>query len=353
MKIAKKILKYAAILFLIVGGYIGGNLLYGTITDFKPEKEIKLAINGNGKGKPDSVLTFISWNIGYAGLGKESDFFYDGGESVRMSEELTIKNLGGVERFVTANDSIDFFFIQEVDSLAKRSYRINEIRSLSTKLKNHAYSFAVNYNVKFVPVPYTNPMGKVKAGLVSLSKYQPTEATRYGFDSNFSWPTSIYFLDRCFLLQRIPLENGKELLAINTHNSAYDATGELKAKELGFLRDFVVGEYQKGNYVVIGGDWNQCPPGFMVNTFSTQVPEGYDGQNIEADYFPEGWQWVYDNTVPTNRDLKKAYVKGETFTTLIDYFLVSPNVEVLENKNINMDFEYSDHQPVYMKVRLK
>lgn len=353
MNIAKKILKIAAILLLVVGGYIGGNLIYGTLTDFKPEKEIKLSINGNANATPDSIFTFLNWNIGYAGLGKESDFFYDGGESVRMSEELTLKNLNGITKFIADNDSMDFILLQEVDSIAKRTYELNELGHLAKVLPNHAFSYAVNYNVRFVPVPYLNPMGKVYAGVASFSKYQPKEAIRYGFDANFSWPTSIYFLDRCFLLQRIPLKGGKEFIVINTHNSAYDATGELKAKELGFLRNFVVEEYNKGNYVVIGGDWNQCPPGFNPNMFSATIPEGYDAQNIEPDYFPEGWQWVYDTSYPTNRDLKKAYVKGETFTTLIDYYLVSPNLEVLEKQTINMDFEYSDHQPVYMKLKLK
>lgn len=353
MKIARKILKIAAILFFVVTAYIGGNLLYGTLTDFKPEKEIKLAINGEANGIPDSVFTFLNWNIGYAGLGKESDFFYDGGESVRMSEELTIKNLNGITKFIADNDTMDFILLQEVDSIAKRTYELNEVGHISQVLGDYAYSYAVNYNVRFIPVPYLDPMGKVYAGVTSFSKHQPTEAKRYGFDANFSWPTSIYFLDRCFLLQRIPLQDGKEFVVINTHNSAYDATGELKAKELGFIRDFVVGEYNKGNYVVIGGDWNQCPPGFNANMFSHTIPDGYDAQNIEVDYFPEGWQWVYDTSFPTNRDLQKAYEKGETFTTLIDYYLVSPNLEVLEKQTINMDFEYSDHQPVYMKVKLK
>jgi hypothetical protein len=33
--------------------------------------------------------------------------------------------------------------------------------------------------------------------------------------------------------------------------------------------------------------------------------------------------------------------------------LTSPNVEVLNTQGVDVDFEYSDHQPVQMKIALK
>jgi endonuclease/exonuclease/phosphatase family metal-dependent hydrolase len=38
---------------------------------------------------------------------------------------------------------------------------------------------------------------------------------------------------------------------------------------------------------------------------------------------------------------------------VIDYFFVSPNIEVEEVKGIDAQFKYSDHNPVRMKIRLK
>ncbi|MEO1436541.1 MAG: endonuclease/exonuclease/phosphatase family protein, partial [Bacteroidota bacterium] len=73
---------------------------------------------------------------------------------------------------------------------------------------------------------------------------------------------------------------------------------------------------------------------------------------IANDYLPEGWLWAYDTTTPTNRKLADAYVKGETFTTLIDFYLVSPNVKIERVRTINQDFQYSDHQPVILYARL-
>ena len=75
--------------------------------------------------------------------------------------------------------------------------------------------------------------------------------------------------------------------------------------------------------------------------------------NIAADFMPADWQWVYDPKIPTNRSNRTVYRPGETFTTLIDYFLVSPNVAVLEVQCIDEQFADSDHQAVRMQVRLR
>jgi endonuclease/exonuclease/phosphatase family metal-dependent hydrolase len=47
------------------------------------------------------------------------------------------------------------------------------------------------------------------------------------------------------------------------------------------------------------------------------------------------------------------YQKGKTKTTIIDFYVVSPNVEVKAVHTIATGFKFSDHQPVIMKVTLK
>jgi len=143
----------------------------------------------------------------------------------------------------------------------------------------------------------------------------------------------------------------KELVVINTHNSAYD-DGDLKKQQMTFLKNVLLEEFGKGNYVVVGGDWNQCPPDFDNMTFAPENGDTYDQVNIDENYLPHGWQWVYDAKVPTNRKLATPYKNGETFTTIIDFFLVSPNIEVEEIKAVDLDFAFSDHQPILMRVRL-
>jgi hypothetical protein len=48
------------------------------------------------------------------------------------------------------------------------------VREINHVLQGYSSSFAVNYDVKFVPVPYTNPMGKVFGGVATFSRFTPT-----------------------------------------------------------------------------------------------------------------------------------------------------------------------------------
>lgn len=344
--------------------YIATLLIYGTVNDYHPEAVISLKVEQNSDSTliQDSVLTFTTWNVGYGGLGAEADFFFDdegmlrsGGSMVFPPKQLTEKFIAGIGNFVNTTPS-DFFMMQEVDVNSKRSHFINQFDKIKANLPKYAAFFAPNYDLPSVTIPLLEPWhfyGKVYSGVATFAKYQPAEATRYQLPGSFSWPTRILQLDRCILLQRYNVKNGKQLVLLNVHNSAHDKDGSLKREEMNFIKDLVIKEYEKGNYVIAGGDWNECPPYFKFDTFMPGGGEGYHQFNIEAEFLPEDWQWVYDPTIPTNRKAADPYVKKETFVTLIDFFLISPNVQVTKVKGINMDFQFSDHQPVQMEVQIK
>jgi hypothetical protein len=65
-----------------------------------------------------------------------------------------------------------------------------------------------------------------------------------------------------------------------------------------------------------------------------------------------GWKFAFDPEVPTNRKLKSKYNPDKTYTTVIDYYLVSPNIEIVEVKGLDLKFQNSDHQPVKLKIKL-
>lgn len=358
---------YIRSLFIILGVfviYIIVLLIYGTVNDYKPEAltPLKSEQNSDVKIIPDTILTFTTWNVGYGGLGAEADFFFDdegmlysGGSMVRPPKELTDKYVAGIAGFSKTIQS-DFFLFQEVDVNSKRSYYINEFDHIKSNLSNYAAFFAPNYNLPNVMVPLLEPWhfyGKVLSGVATFGKYQPTEATRYQLPGSFSWPTRILQLDRCILLQRYNVRDNKQLVLLNIHNSAHDKDGSLKRQEMNFLKELVLNEYNKGNYVIAGGDWNECPPFFKFDTFMPGNSGRYHQYNIDAELLPEDWHWVYDPTLPTNRKCANPYVKNETFVTLIDFFLISPNIQVTKVKGINQDFQFSDHQPVWMEVSLQ
>jgi endonuclease/exonuclease/phosphatase family metal-dependent hydrolase len=359
----KRLLRIVAAILLTPALYVLICLIYGTLTDYQPPSNETLALEGNGNPtpiQPDSTLTFLNWNVGYGGLGSQSNFFYDddyfftsGGKMVRSPKNLVEGYLQG-QKTVLANHPSDFYLLQEVDVNSKRSYHINEHELYAQQLPQYARTFALNYNNKRVPLPLCEPwnvLGKTYSGLSTFSRYRATRAARHQFPGKFGWPTRLFQLDRCFAEHRYPVSNGKELVVVNTHNSAYD-DGSLKKAEMAHFKSFVQDEYAKGNYVVVGGDWNQCPPNFAFNQFMSPTDSSYLQIQIPDNYLPADWKWVYDSTIPTNRKLADVYAKGNTFVTLIDFYLVSPNVEVLKCQADNTEFRYSDHQPVLLSVRL-
>jgi hypothetical protein len=238
-----KVLKVILIIILIPLLYVAGMIIFGTLTDYQPPSEAVVEPGSAGETAIDGdTLTMYIWNIGYAGLGKESDFFLDGGVNTRMSRELTEKNFAGIQKTVSGWNDADFILLQEVDESAKRSYGTNQFTALQTSIgANWTSALAYNYKVKFVPVPFFKPLGNVTAGLATYAPYAASEIKRYQFPGNFSWPKRIYFLDRCFMVLRFPYGNN-ELLVINTHNSAYD-DGSLKAEQMEYLKAFISEEY--------------------------------------------------------------------------------------------------------------
>ena len=326
-------------------------LLYGTIFDYRPKAVTTLSERPDAPLVRDSVFDLMIWNIGYCGLGSEMDFFYDGGEQVRSKPSRVAANLKHVLEYTAGLDSCVFFLFQEVDLRSRRSYRSNQFDALASSLEGSFAAFGKNYDVFFVPLPLASPYGKVVSGIATLGKLEPVLVTRHKFPGNYAWPKGIFMLDRCFLVNRYPLEGGRQLLVVNTHNSAYD-DGTLRKGQMDYLHAFLLDEYGKGNYIIVGGDWNQTPAGFRPE-FENDSFDTVQVSYIDEDYLPEDWTWLYDPGVPTNRRLATPYVQGLSPTTVIDFYLLSPNIIPVDIQGINMGFVHSDHQPVLARIKLK
>jgi endonuclease/exonuclease/phosphatase family metal-dependent hydrolase len=350
MKILRIFFKFLLVLIILLVLGFAGIILYALVSDYKPN-DIEEILTSD---KPDKLsdtmeISLLTWNIGYCGLDKDMDFFYDGGTKVITPKEKFAENLEAVKNFFKKNDSIDFFLVQEIDKCSKRSYDINEYDVLVKLLEHHHPFFARNYDVFFVPVPPSSPMGKVLSGLATLSRYQPSSSVRYQFPGKYGFPKQLFMLDRCFLVNRYPLDNGKELLVINTHNEAFDP-GTIRKAQMAYLKQFLLSEYEKGNYVITGGDWNMSPPGFTPEFTGNKV--NMDQMSMDTEFLPPDWKWIYDNRTPSNRTVIAAYDPVTTTTTVIDVFLLSPNITNVSVECINLNFQNSDHNPVRIGVRL-
>lgn len=353
----KTIVKLVISCIICLGGilliYILGVLLYSYFSEFKPAQveELTIQIKGQKVISTHQELSLLTWNIGYGGLGKEMDFFYEGGKMARPDKNLSTLYLKGITDFLKKQDSLDFIMLQEVDFDAKRSFEVDQSLHLSAALTQFNEISAVNYFSKYVPVPFLHPMGKVKSGLVTLSKYVATAASRMATPGEYPIPKRLFMLKRCLLVLRYETDNGKDLVLINLHNSAFDDAHELRKEELDFLKQIISKEYEKGNYIIAGGDWNQNPPGLdmaTINKYKTRKV-----WPIEKDFLPTGWNWAFDPSVPTNRDVHESFNIQTTTCTILDYFVTSPNIEVLQIKTVDLEFEDSDHQPVIVTLKLK
>ena len=340
-------------IFISTVCFIAVFILYLTVTDFQPDAVESISAHGQKNPFPTSKtqFSFVSWNIGYCGLGKGMDFFYEGGTRVRPEMDEFKKYLSGVCKTISTMDSVDFLFLQEADVHSKRSYFIDEVEEIGKSLPGYCSLFAKNYDSRFVPVPLNEPMGRVVSGIVAFNLYEPGTGERIDFGTRFPWPKQLVFLKRCFIVMKYPLDNGKDLVLVTTHNSTYDTEGKLRKVELKKLQSFLHGEFEKGNFVIAGGDWNNNPRGFNPGL----IASGDLVKTVDPPIDPillKGWNFVFDPSNPTNRDVDAPYRKGKTKTTIIDFYVVSPNIKVLEIKTITNGFAFSDHQPVFLKIEL-
>jgi endonuclease/exonuclease/phosphatase family metal-dependent hydrolase len=358
-----KILVWTAVIFLL---YVAGFLLFGTVTDWKPKgtETLSSSVASAERAQPviqDSIISLLSWNVGYGGIGDKDFFFYNKGDffwttpgTVRMSEERIMSNVDGQELTVK-NTLSDFFLLQEIDTAAYRSRYVNQLQTVREARPSYATFFAPNFKSKRVPLPLLQPWdhyGYVVGGLVSMSKYRPATAERIQLPGEFPWPTKLFQLDRCALRQVYPVKEGQELAVYNVHLSAYDKDGSIRRQQMNALREAALADYEAGRYVIIGGDWNQMPPGFNWFSLNPTVERVELPTAVSFDFMPPGWKYGYDPGTATVRESHIPYDAHRSRRSVIDFFLLSPNLRIKRVKGLDQAFKYSDHQPVYLEVEM-
>lgn len=352
----KKALKIVLSILGIILLAVAALVLWLSVTEFKPGDvmDVKIEANSEIDGiSPflDQEMSIISWNIGYAGLGEGSDFFMDGGKNVSAADQdtVTASLLGIYKTLYSAEDPSTIFMLQEVDRNSSRTYSKDE----SDFLGIHNSAYALNYSCKFVPYPLP-PIGKVNSGLLTTTIYDIASAERISLPCPFDWPVSMANLKRCLLVTYLPISGtDSKLVIVNLHLEAYD-DGEGKIAQTKQLREFIQSEYEKGNYVIAGGDFNQIFPG-GTDAYPNTHPELWEPGIITEDIMPEGWTLAYDLETPSCRLLNQPYDPSDTENTqhyVIDGFILSPNVELVSVDTLDEGFVYSDHNPVKLNVKL-
>ncbi|MBN2268654.1 MAG: endonuclease/exonuclease/phosphatase family protein, partial [Acholeplasmataceae bacterium] len=305
----------------------------------------------------DESIKVMTFNIGYAGLGAAEDFVMDGGTKGRPdSKEVVMNYLSGIQQIISENE-VDIYMFQEVDLNSRRSYKIDQAETiLETLGSEYSEQFAYNFKALFVPFPVslTDYIGYVESGIATYTSFRVSDSQRQQFPGSFSWPLRIANLKRAMMVSTLPIEGSdKSLIIVNLHMSAYDGDGSLRTQEMAFLKAFMEEQSALGNYVIIGGDFNQTFPeadGVYV------VPEEYYvAYPIEENWIPAGYQFQVDIEFPSCRLLNQPYDPTDSKTQyyIIDGFIVSSNIFVeVQAQTLDYDFAYSDHNPVVLTIKL-
>ncbi|MBO4653315.1 MAG: endonuclease/exonuclease/phosphatase family protein [Lachnospiraceae bacterium] len=361
-KAAKKRLKWWKIPLIIVlvivvvaGAYVGYVFLtYSRIEDNKP-----LDVGGTAEkvAAIGTEYTIVSLNVGFGAYTADFTFFMDGGDHSRAeSKESVLKCTDGCSDIALSYNP-DFALFQEVDTDATRSYHVDQSARMQESFAakgQYDSVFAMNYHSAYLMYPLTEPHGASDSGLLTLSRYNITSALRRSLPIATS-VKKILDLDRCYSIVRIPTEDGKELVLINLHLSAYGTEAGQGNAQLQMLFEDMAKEYEKGNYVVCGGDFNHDFTGDSRETFNPGTDRDYAWcQDFPDDIIPAGFSKCTDyadGLVASTRDTDIPYC-ADSFTVTLDGFLISDNIRCTYVQVVDKGFEFTDHNPVVMKFIL-
>lgn len=355
----KKIVKRLGLCFLFLLILAAAYVAYVLSAYERMPDKLTLEVKRNGENsyfeegkvyKVGEYYRIMTYNIGFGAYQQDYSFFMDGGKYSRAKDEESVVantcNIGEMIHFV----SPDFLLLQEVDTDGTRSYHVNQLELINEFNKGYYYTYAPNYDSPYLFYPFLEPHGANKSGLVTMAGAEISDAMRRSLPIAESL-SKFVDLDRCYSISEIPLDNGKSLFLYNVHLSAY-STDEIRMKQLNMLYEDMVADYEAGNYVICGGDFNhslrreESKVAGVSNFPRETLPEGF---RIALD----GLRYPSDVSHDTCRSAETSYKEGETATYLLDGFIVTDNVSVNYYLNMDWDYEYSDHDPVLLEFKLK
>lgn len=330
--------------------YVFGS--YSRVPDNTIPEIVKAADNTLVPGKQYVISTY---NIGFGAYSPDYSFFMDGGEYSRAyDEDEVIKNTLGAVRTVTGYNP-DIMLFQEVDTDSTRSYHINQLSVVKDSFSGYSSVYAVNYNSAYLFYPFLSPIGASKSGILTLSRFTVASAIRRSLPLE-EGVTKIVDLDRCYCITKLPVDNGKYLCVYNVHLSAYLSDATIRDAQIAMLCEDMKSEYDSGNYVICGGDFNQCMLENANELFKTESLAASWANQFPKDALPDAF-FVCKPTVdvinPTCRNADIPYEDGVSFVTVIDGFIISDNVTLISLENRTTGFAYSDHDPVTMSFSLE
>lgn len=302
-----------------------------------------------------SQARILNYNVGMGIYSKDFGFFMDGGsEGMAFSEEAARYNTDGAIK-TTKKYKPDFICLEETGVDCRCNYHINQLQEFKDAFPAYSSAYAQNWKSPVFLYPLTKPMGRVIAGLSFFSDYRIDSSIRRSLPMEDSIMNFVD-LDRCYTKSEIATDKDNKLFIYIIHPSAYTSDGVTASRQVELLMKDMKKESDKGNYCIAAGDWNRDLIGNSGDVFG--VPTDFEWTRpFDNAVLPEGYYIVSgfdeDNPIPTGRNAEGPYDPDTQVQVVIDGFIVSGNVEMIDSCIVDTGFEFSDHNPVYMDFILK
>lgn len=302
---------------------------------------------GEGEARPaPETLDLMIWNLGYGGLGAGSDFVADGGTHYFPPSRAAARaNVDGIANTIRSRAAqIDVFLFQEIARGGPVNYWTNLQGRVDEALAARSRVFFADFKTRLMPWPLAMTHGQA---IYSNYAFASTDVVPLPAED-----ASIFGVKRRYasVVARIPMAGGGGWTIASVHLAAFDADAAVRTRQLRELLAWAEREYQNGQHVVLGGDWN-------LQLAETNFPNTTEERFLfwlfpfPQDALPEGWRIAADATIPSVRTNYQPYRPGENYTTTIDGFIVSPNVDIRRVEGADLGFQHSDHQPVHVRVQ--
>ncbi|MBB4820090.1 endonuclease/exonuclease/phosphatase family metal-dependent hydrolase [Pseudomonas alcaligenes] len=214
--------------------------------------------------QPGQALKVMTWNLQYL-AGKRYVFYYDlpdrEGPDERPTAADVAYSLDEVVR-VLRDEQPDLVFLQELDEGARATDYQDQLALLRERLADvYPCSTQAFYRkAAFVPQPHI--LGSVGMKLATLSRLRMDSAERLQLPlAEGDLLQRPFERKPALLVSYLPVREGGRLAAINTHLDPWVPGQDTAQRQLAMTRSLLDELERERTPWVLGGDFNQLPPG--------------------------------------------------------------------------------------------
>lgn len=264
-------------------------------------------------------ISILTYNIGDCTFG-EINF--------TTSFSKAKENLNNIIKLID-EESYDICLLQESNWINLTNYFINPSKNIAKHFKEYSFIYGTNSNLFKI----------FDSGNMTMTKYNSDNKCLTIPFKGEGFINDKFYVHKLLMESRIVIEEtGKELVVYNIHLAPHYKNRSVKLRQIKYILELAKSEYLKGNYVVIGGDWN-TDLSFEEQSKNSLLPI------LEEIFCDEIWEFQKVEGF-TYQAINK---EGKEVNKILDGFLYSPNIKgyskVLE------EHKYSDHNPVELKLK--